>query len=485
MTSFDALDLPPELAKAVKAAGFTEPRPIQAHALPRALAGHDVLGLAQTGTGKTAAFALPILERLLGRKANGPRALVVAPTRELAAQVQAEIQLLAKFTSLTSVSIFGGVPIPRQVRALRANPDIVVACPGRLLDLMGQGALKLNCVEVLVLDEADHMFDMGFLPDVRRILKALPARRQNLLFSATMPREIRKLADAILHKPAVVELANARPAETIAHSIYQMTEGDKVGAAERLLEGDDFRSAIIFLRTKRRAKKLAERLDARGHRAVALQGNMSQPQRERALKGFRDGTYDVLVATDIAARGLDIAGVSHVVNFDVPNTPDAYTHRIGRTGRSEQTGQAFTFVTSDDYDQVRQIEKRLGKPIDQRKLSELGHIEKSTLKGSAAGRGRGQTGGGPRRGNSNYGGPNRGGSTRQRAGQGPGPKAKGARKPARKVSSTAKVSNAPAAAPSRGPAFGVGINEQSSRGSSPQRRDGGGSQRPARRRRGA
>ncbi|WP_419192435.1 DEAD/DEAH box helicase [Engelhardtia mirabilis] len=485
--SFDSLDLSPELSKAVTAAGFTELRPIQAHALPHALAGRDVLGLAQTGTGKTAAFALPILQRLLGRRANAPRALVVAPTRELAAQVQAEIALLAKFTPLTSMSIFGGVPIPRQVRALRSNPDIVVACPGRLLDLMGQGAIKLNCVEVLVLDEADHMFDMGFLPDVRRILKALPERRQNLLFSATMPREIRKLADTVLFKPAVVELANARPAETIAHSIYQMTEGDKVGATEALLEGDDFRSAIVFLRTKRRAKKLAERLDARGHRAVAMQGNMSQPQRERALRGFRDGTFDVLVATDIAARGLDIAGVSHVINFDVPNTPDAYTHRIGRTGRSEQTGQAFTFVTAEDHDQVRQIEKRLGAPIDKRKLSELGHIEKATLKG-ATGRGRSSDDGGSSRGSSGRGGPGRGGPSRGAAPRGrstraAGPSAPPARAPARKVSSTAKVSNAPAAASRGGPAFGVGVHESS--GGGQRRQDGGGGQRPPRRRRGA
>ena len=350
--------------------------------MPPALRGRDVLGLAQTGTGKTAAFVLPILQRLLTQKRPGPRALVVAPTRELAAQVHAEFERLAEHTPLTSTSIFGGVPISRQVNALRRRPDVIVACPGRLLDLLGQGAVRLDGVEVLVLDEADHMFDMGFLPDVRRILKALPARRQNLLFSATMPREIRKFADTVLNDPKVVELANAQPAETIAHALYPMGEGDKVGTLERLLAGDDFTSAIIFLRTKRRAKRLAERLDQRGHAAVALQGNMSQPQRERALQGFRDKSFDVLVATDIAARGLDIAGVSHVVNFDVPNTPDAYTHRIGRTGRSEQAGTAFTFVTPDDKDAVRAIEKRLGGTITRLRLADLGPIEQSSLKGA-------------------------------------------------------------------------------------------------------
>jgi ATP-dependent RNA helicase RhlE len=388
---FDRFNLRPELLRAIAEAGFSAPRPVQEQAIPPALAGRDVLGLAQTGTGKTAAFVLPILQHLLGARGprrTGPRALVVAPTRELAAQSHAEFERLAKFTQLRATSVFGGVPIPRQVRALRLGPDIVVACPGRLLDLMGQGALRLDAVEVLVLDEADHMFDMGFVPDVRRILRALPARRQNLLYSATMPSEIRKLADTVLHKPAVIELGNSRPAETIAHAIYSLEENEKVGALERLLAGDDFTSAIVFLRTKRRAKRLAERLDQRGHAAVAMQGNMSQPQRERALLGFRGNRFDVLVATDVAARGLDIAGVSHVVNFDVPNTPDAYTHRIGRTGRAEQTGKAFTFVTGADGDALRAIEKRLGAPIERRQLSELGPIERSTLSaGKSRGRG--------------------------------------------------------------------------------------------------
>ena len=330
-----------------------------------------MLGLAPTGTGKTAAFVLPILQRLLGGRRGGPRALVVAPTRELAAQVHAEFEKLAAHTPLTAVAIFGGIPVARQVRALQRRPDIVVACPGRLLDLVSQGALHLDHVEVLVLDEADHMFDMGFLPDVRRILAALPARRQNLLFSATMPREIRRLADEVLRDPTVVELANTRPAETIDHALYAVDEGQKLDALRTLLKDDGFRSAIVFLRTKHRAKRLAKKLQGLGHEAVALQGNMSQPQRVKALEGFRTGRFDVLVATDIAARGLDIEGVSHVVNFDVPNTPDAYTHRIGRTGRSERTGNAFTFVTGEDASAVRTIERRLGVPIDRRRIAGL------------------------------------------------------------------------------------------------------------------
>ena len=327
--------------------------------------GRDVLGLAQTGTGKTAAFVLPILQRLLQRRRRGDtRVLVVAPTRELAAQVHGEFERLAEYTPLRATVVFGGVPLNRQVRALKQRPEIVVACPGRLLDLLSQGALRIDRVETLVLDEADHMFDMGFLPDIRRILKQLPRKRQNLMFSATMPREIRGLADQVLHEPKVVELANARPAETIRHGLFHLGEKQKVQVLDELLSGDEFRSAIVFSRTKRRAKRLAERLDRAGHNAVALQGNMSQGQRERALKGFREGDHDVLVATDIAARGLDIAGVSHVVNFDLPNTPDAYTHRIGRTGRSEESGTAYTFVTPDDQQALRAIEKRLGKRIE-------------------------------------------------------------------------------------------------------------------------
>jgi len=370
-TGFDRFSFRPEIRRGIAGAGFREPRPVQELAIPPALEGRDVLGLAQTGTGKTAAFVLPILEHLLATPRKGVRALIVAPTRELASQIQAETELLAKETPLKCTSIFGGVPAARQIRELRRDPSIVIACPGRLLDLHQQRVLRLDAVEVLVLDEADHMFDMGFLPSIRRILAALPKRRQNLLFSATMPKEVRGLADAILQKPEVVDLASSVPAATIAHALYPVSEGHKITLLEHLIAGADFRTAIVFLRTKRRAKRLAERLSKGGHNAVALQGNMSQAQRERAMQGFRDGTFDILVATDIAARGIDVAGISHVINFDVPNTPDAYTHRIGRTGRAELRGTAFTFVTPDDAESVRAIEKRIGAKIERRALGDI------------------------------------------------------------------------------------------------------------------
>ena len=348
------------VGRGVAALGFREPRPIQAQTIPAALEGRDILGLAQTGTGKTAAFALPILERLGERRGPGPRALVVAPTRELAIQIHAEISALARFTQLTAITVFGGVSAGPQVRGFAARPDIVVACPGRLLDLMQQRVAKLDAVEILVLDEADHMFDMGFLPNVRRILKALPRKRQNMLFSATMPAEVRHLTTEVLREPHVVELAHSRPAETIDHALYAVPSDRKIDALRHILSDDGFTSAIVFLRTKHRAKRLALQLGKMGHSAVALQGNMSQPQRERAMRGFRAGEFDILVATDIAARGIDVANVSHVVSFDVPDTPDAYTHRVGRTGRAERSGKAFTLVSETDHAAVRDIERHLG-----------------------------------------------------------------------------------------------------------------------------
>lgn len=363
---FDAFELDPRIRRGIEDAGFREPRPIQTRAIPAALAGRDILGLAQTGTGKTAAFALPVLHRLVRAAGQGPRALVIAPTRELAAQISDEIRLLARHTDLQVATLFGGVSISSQVAALRKRPAIVVACPGRLLDLHGQGAVRLDHVEVLVLDEADHMFDMGFLPDVRRIVAALPARRQNLLFSATMPPEIRRLADGLLRDAHVVEVDAAKPLETIEHALFPVANTEKLALLERVLAEDGFVSAIVFTRTKHRARSLARQLEGAGHRAVALQGNMSQKQRERAMEGFRARRFDVLVATDIAARGIDVEQVSHVVNFDMPTTPEAYTHRIGRTGRAERSGRAYTFVTQDDHDLVRAVERRLGSSIPRR-----------------------------------------------------------------------------------------------------------------------
>lgn len=366
MYMFDRFDLGPSVRRGIAAAGFTEPRPIQEKTIPAALDGRDILGLAQTGTGKTAAFGIPVLERLMANRRPGPRVLIIAPTRELATQIQEEIATLGQFTRARIATLFGGVSARPQIAALRAGADILVACPGRLLDLMHQGEVRLDRIETLVLDEADHMFDMGFLPDIRRILSSLPKHRQNLLFSATMPREIRGLAKGILDRPHIVELSHSTPVETIDHALYPVDEGNKLDLLQHVLAGDEFVSAIVFTRTKHRARRLARKLESSGRRAVALQGNMSQNQRTRAMNGFRQREYDVLVATDIAARGIDVEQVSHVVNYDMPNTPDAYTHRIGRTGRSERAGRALTFVTPDDHAMVNEVEYRVGKPIPRR-----------------------------------------------------------------------------------------------------------------------
>jgi ATP-dependent RNA helicase RhlE len=418
-TSFRSFKLHDDLQRGVHEMGFSEPRPIQAQTIPAALEGRDILGLAATGTGKTAAFALPILQRLITRPrrdAAGPRALIVAPTRELAAQIQAEIDRLAKHTRARTVTVFGGVGVTPQVKGLKARPEIVVACPGRLLDLHEQRAITLRDVEVLVLDEADHMFDMGFLPSLKRILRLVPEERQNLLFSATMPKEIRQLADRVLHRPHVAELDHSAPAKTIEHGLFAVEQTQKTELLEILLEEEGFSSAIVFLRTKHRAKRLAQQLSRKGHRATSLQGNLSQSQRDTAMKGFRSGRFDVLVATDIAARGIDVADVSHVINYDVPNTPDAYTHRIGRTGRSAKSGKAYTFVTRDDREALHAIEKRLGKSIQRYDLPGLsGEHARGEFSRRSAGAGRSNgaartNGSAPRRGTR----PGRGGASPSR-----------------------------------------------------------------------
>jgi superfamily II DNA/RNA helicase len=381
-SGFDRFELDSVLTRGLEAAGFHEPRPIQVETIPACLEGQDVMGLAQTGTGKTAAFALPILQRLIEEPGAGPLVLVLAPTRELAIQIDAEIRLLAKFSKIETVTIFGGVPAGSQIRALKRRPQIVVGCPGRVLDLLQQRRLDLSQVETLVLDEADHMFDMGFLPDIKRILAALPKDRQNLLFSATMPKAIRELAGRVLNKPHIVELAIEAPAERIEHALYPVPEGRKRDLLDRLLSEEDCKTAIIFTRTKHRAKRLALQLSKQGLRSVALQGNMSQGQRDRAMGGFREGRFDILVATDIAARGLDVAGVDYVINFDPPSTPETYTHRIGRTGRSEESGKACTLVTRDDSGWVRDTERVLGSPIPRRQFP---GFEKEDLKAGGGG----------------------------------------------------------------------------------------------------
>ena len=306
------------LEKGLAQAGFETPRPIQQETIPACLEGRDVMGLAQTGTGKTAAFSLPILQTLIEDPGRGPLVLILAPTRELALQIRAEIELLAKFVDVESVALIGGVPLGGQLRALRRDPEIVVGCPGRVLDLIQQRKLDVSAVDTLVLDEADHMFDLGFLPDLRKILAALPKDRQNLLFSATMPKEIRGLANDLLDDPHVVELAASAPAEAIEHGLYETDSSRKRGLLDWLLSEEDCKTAIVFTRTKHRAKRLAQQLERGGRSAVALQGNMSQGQRDRAMGGFRAGRFDVLVATDIAARGIDVAGVDYVINYDRP-----------------------------------------------------------------------------------------------------------------------------------------------------------------------
>jgi ATP-dependent RNA helicase RhlE len=366
--NFEQFSIDPRLVAGTKAMGYTTPTPIQRQAIPVVLQGGDVLGLAQTGTGKTAAFILPILQRLTKGPQRRVRALIVAPTRELAEQIhQATVELGAK-TRARSVTVYGGVNKNRQVNALQRGAEIVVACPGRLLDLHGDRSIDLSHVEVLVLDEADRMCDMGFLPDIRRILKLLPAKRQTLFFSATMPNEIRKLADRILHKPTTVQIGMIAPAKTVSHALYPVTQHLKKKLLFATLQQTATGRVLIFTRTKRRARFLANDLEKRRYRVSALQGNMSQNRRQQAIDGFRNGKYDILVATDIAARGIDVSDISHVINFDMPDTVDAYTHRIGRTGRVHKSGEAFTFVVQDDEPMVRRIEKLLGTRIERRKL---------------------------------------------------------------------------------------------------------------------
>ena len=361
--SFESFQLHPRIAAGVQALGYVSPTPIQQQSIPPVLQGRDVLGLAQTGTGKTAAFVLPILQRLINGPRGRVRALVVAPTRELAEQIHADFGALGRRTPLRSVTIYGGVGMNPQIQRLRGGAEIAVACPGRLLDHVRQGTIDLSGVEVVVLDEADRMFDMGFMPDVRQILRHLPAERQTLLFSATMPEDVRHLVGEVLRKPVTVEVDHAAPAATVAHALYPVAEHRKTALLLELLRRTDTASVLVFTRTKHRAKRVGEQLVREGHRAASLQGNLSQSRRQAALDGFRDGSFQILVATDIAARGIDVSTISHVINYDMPDTVEAYTHRIGRTGRATRAGDAFTLVTRDDEPLVRAVERTLGASI--------------------------------------------------------------------------------------------------------------------------
>lgn len=367
---FDDLRLSEPLLRAVRSAGYTHPTPIQAAAIPHVLAGCDVLGSAQTGTGKTAAFALPILQRLAespNRTGRGPipiRALVLCPTRELAQQIYESFVTYGRNTRVRQAVIFGGVNQNPQARALAAGIDVLVATPGRLIDLIGQHLVSLSSVEILVLDEADRMLDMGFIPDVRRILARLPQRRQSLLFSATMPAPIRKLANDILHDPVGVQVAPVSSAATgIAHSVYHVEKKEKPLALTRFLAETPHTRALVFTRTKHGADKLVKHLVASGVRAAAIHGNKSQGARTRALAQFRSAQTPVLVATDIAARGLDVEDISHVINYDLTHEPETYVHRIGRTGRAGAVGTAISFCTDEERDNLKAIEKLMGKPL--------------------------------------------------------------------------------------------------------------------------
>ena len=365
---FTKFGLSAAILEGVKAMGYVEPTPIQLRAIPLILAGQDVIGSAQTGTGKTAAFALPILSQL-GVRSPGTRVLVLEPTRELAAQVETAIRDFARFTDLRVAVVYGGVGYGRQNEALRTGVDVIVATPGRLLDHLRQGSCKLDQVEFLVLDEADRMLDMGFLPDVRRIVEKCRRDRHTSLFSATIPPEIESLIRWAMRNPQTVEIGARRtPAETVKHVIYPVAQDQKADLLRELLERVNYDSVIIFCRTKNRADRLGNLLRKSNHAVTILHSNRTQREREQALRGFRDGRFEVLVATDIAARGLDIANVSHVINFDVPQHPEDYVHRIGRTGRAEAAGDAFTLMVAEDASHVQAIERFIGKKVERVKL---------------------------------------------------------------------------------------------------------------------
>jgi len=361
--SFKEFKFHPKVSAGIEACGYTTPTPIQKEAIPPILEGRDILGLAQTGTGKTAAFVLPLLQRLLDGPRKKVRALIVAPTRELAEQIHDDISKMGKQTGLRSISIYGGVGKQPQVKAIRNGVEIIVACPGRLLDLLNDRAFSLNAVEALVLDEADHMFDKGFLPDIRRIIKQLPTKRQSLVFSATMPREIRHLAENILTNPVTVQINHTQPVLSISHVLFQVAKARKTSLLKSIIQDGNMTSTLVFTRTKHKAKSLALHLQKAGYSAASIQGNLSQQKRQQALNGFKDGTFKILVATDIAARGIDVQGISHVINYDVPDTAEAYTHRTGRTGRATRTGKAFIFADREDSKMISIIERTLGKKL--------------------------------------------------------------------------------------------------------------------------
>jgi ATP-dependent RNA helicase RhlE len=367
--SFETFNFHATVMAGVHAIGYATPTPIQLQAIPPILQGHDIIGLAQTGTGKTAAFVLPILQRLLRSPRGRVGALIISPTRELAEQICEVCSELGQQTGLHSITIYGGVSMDQQIRALRnGGAEIVVACPGRLLDHIWKGTIDLSHVEVLVIDEADRMFDMGFLPDIRSILKCLLAPRQTLLFSATMPDDVNRLVRDILRNPVRVQIGHTLPATTVSNVLYPVKQHLKTALLMQLLRNIKTESVLIFTRTKHRARRVAMQLERAGYNVTSIQGNLSQFSRQTALNGFRNGKYKILVATDIAARGIDVLSISHVINYDMPETTDNYTHRVGRTGRVDKTGEAFTFVTDEDAEMVSTLERLLKTKLERRTM---------------------------------------------------------------------------------------------------------------------
>jgi ATP-dependent RNA helicase RhlE len=367
---FATLGLGPKLTQALKEKGYVEPTPIQAKAIPVILSGRDVIGVAQTGTGKTAAFVLPLLERLAGTQPDRRmRVLVIAPTRELVAQIEENVRAYGKHLPLRYATVFGGVGEGAQIQALRRGVDLVVATPGRLIDLTEQRHVDYSALEVLVLDEADRMLDMGFLPSIRRIVAKTPATRQTLLFSATMSKEIERIAKEVLKTPVHVEVgARSTPAEAVTQYVVEVSPGGKVPALVHLLKDAALQSVLVFSRTKHGADRIARKLEDAGIRTATLHSNRTQGQRLAALKRFKSGDVRVLIATDIAARGIDVDGISHVINFDFPPQPEDYVHRIGRTGRNQAIGDAISFVTHDDADSLKKLERFLGRGITRKRL---------------------------------------------------------------------------------------------------------------------
>ena len=368
---FETFNLHPSIMAGVRALGYSIPTPIQLQAIPPIMQGRDIIGLAQTGTGKTAAFVLPILERLRSGPRGYVRALIVSPTRELAEQSNEVINKLAKQTDFKSIAVYGGVGMEQQNRGLRNGAEIIVACPGRLLDHLWRGSIDLSNLQCLVIDEADRMFDMGFLPDIRKILGCILHKHQTLLFSATMPGDIRKLVNEILHNPVTVQIGHTLPARTVSHALYPVQQHLKTTLLKNILNKTKTDSVLVFTRTKHRAERVAQQLVRAGYRVTSLQGNLSQNQRQAALTGFRRGSIKILVATDIAARGIDVLSISHVINYDMPESTDDYIHRIGRTGRVDKNGQALTFVTNADASKIRALEQLLKAPLERLTLQDF------------------------------------------------------------------------------------------------------------------